>query len=199
MKTTKYLFVTILSIMLLSPVLTLAQTLSNNKNTLQEKISEEMKQKKENATNSIETKTQNITYKVKERANQFMQIIKLRFDAAVNRLDGLASRIESRIEKMKAENINTKEAEALLVTTKEKIETAKESISLITVSTKEFASTTASTTIDSIKEAFVTTKNQIENAKQSLKEAQAALVDVVNSLKPGDNKMKQASTTPTPE
>jgi exonuclease VII small subunit len=170
-------------------------------------IKDTINAQKENLQNSVTERRETVTNKIQERTSEFVKKIIERFNAAANRLDVLAQRIESRISKLKAANISTTEAEKLMVTAKNKIKSAKASITLIVLgedtasTTASMASTTttqqASSTIDAIREAFDVVTGQIQKAKDDLKAAQAALVDVVNSLKPGDNKLKNATSTAT--
>lgn len=207
MRKTKFLVLTILAVVLMLPVSSFADsaTSSNNRETIKneienkkEALKQEMEQKKEAVKNSVGEIRQNATDKITERVNQFVEKMIERFNAATNRLDLLVKRIESRITKIESKNIDESKAKELLATAKIKIEAAKSSISLVTFQTNitsAAASTTASTTAAAIKNAFKITKTQIEKAKQDLKDAHAALIDVVNSLKPGDNKLKSSSST----
>src|SRR3989344_4298661 len=165
------------------------ESLKNRIEERREELKQNLEERREELKNEIEERKQNATDKITERVNQFVTKIIERFNTAANRLDILVIRIESRIEKIEARDIDTTEAKGLLVIAKEKIDTAKTSISLITL--PEITEDTASTTASSIKKAFETTKIQIEQAKKDLKAAHTALVDVINSLKPGNNKLKE--------
>lgn len=159
-------------------------------------IRDEIEQKKEAVRNTIEERRQNASEKIRGRIDQFIQNVKERFEAAVNRLEILAGRIESRIAKIEARNIKVEEAKKLLGEAKKDIETARISVTAISFQIN-IASSTATTTIALMKEAFKTTKDQIEKAKKDLKTAHASLVDVINSLKPGDNKLRGLNATST--
>lgn len=141
---------------------------------------------------SAETSTSAVNMeKMIEKINQFVDnIIIGRYGAALNRLESLVSRIESRMTRIEAKNIDVSEAEKLLATAKTKIQIAK-------VSSADIASTTNNTsfgtTTSALKENFKAIKAQITKAKEDIRAAHAALVDVVKSLKPGDNKLKDSN------
>lgn len=149
-----------------------------------ETIKDEIEAKKEALKNSIEERRQNALDKIKERVDKFVQNMTERFNAAIERLDTLASRIDSRIAKLKEAKIDATKAERLMATAKTKITVAKTSVSGLTGAISDTASTTAS-----VKEEFKAIKDQIEKAKNDIKAAHAALVDVVNNLKPGQEKL----------
>ena len=149
-------------------------------------IKDEINARKEAVKNSVDTIRQNALDKIKSMIDQFVQNIIERFDAATGRLEKLADRIDSRIAKMEANKTDVTKAKELLITARAKIEIAKTSTLYIDTN---IASSTATSTA-ALKEDFQTIKIQIEKAKEDIKAAQAALVDVVNSLKPGNNKLK---------
>ena len=176
------------------------QTIENRKETIGDKIAD----KKEDIKNTIEERKNNAIEQIRERLNKFTTNVIARFEAAVDRLEKLATRIESRIAKLDAESIDTTKAKELLLVAKSKIEIAKTSIGTISLN-RQASTTTASSTNsinrDALKRFFEITKTQIEKAKTDIKVAHAALVDVINNLKPGQNKDKNersaTSTTPT--
>ena len=119
-------------------------------------------------------------------------MIDLRFNAAVTRLEILSARIESRIAKMEtaSSTIGTAENRAKLATAKEKTAMAKSSVSelnsaIATAVQKGVFST----------EEINGVKIKMQTAKTDLKKAREALVDVINSLKPGRNRSRNATTT----
>ncbi len=171
-----------------------------------ENLKKEMEEKREGAKEELETRKETLKdkmeerkdgalTKIQERLKKFNENVIERFEAAVERLEKLAQRIDSRIAKMEAENIDVKGAKDLMVVAKLKIETAKTSISGIDFESEVIASSTATTTV-AFKKDFESLKLQIEKAKTDIKAAHAALVDVINSLKPGLNK-KGTSTSAT--
>ncbi len=179
----KLLLLIVISLMIL-PSLSFAET---NKET----IKSEIDAKKESIKNSVEERRQNAVNKIKERINKFVENVVARYEAATNRLETLADRIESRITKIESRNIDVIEAKELLTVARSKIETAKISVANIasTTSISSLASTTGA-----IKKEFEDIKTQMERAKEDIKIAHAALVNVVENLKPGDNKMRNSTT-----
>ena len=188
------------------PVISLAETSTSTdhqdrKTTIKEEveakketIKQNLQTKKEEIKNSVEKTRQNATNKIVDRINQFVQNIITRYEAAINRLETLSARIDSRITKMEDKNIDVTIGKDLLAIARTKIETAK-------ISTAGIASTTDNmifgTTTAAVKENFQAIKTQIEKAKEDIKAAHAALVDVVSSLKPGDNKLRNSSASST--
>lgn len=100
--------------------------------------------------------------------------------------------------KLEAEGINVIEAKNLLDAARLKIGIAASSTALIKIEANEFMSENASSTATSTnyKNEYRDIKNAVEKAKKDIKAAHAALVDVINSLKPGRNKPKTATSTP---
>ncbi|MEK9185292.1 MAG: hypothetical protein AAB863_00815, partial [Patescibacteria group bacterium] len=132
---------------------------------------------------------------IKKRLEKFLRNLTKRFDAAIERLRKLASRIESRISKMETQGINTAEAKGLLDVAKVKINLAASSTEALKLKTNALLATTTASSTD-LKIAFKNLKDDVKEVKDDVKAAHAALVDVINSLKPGRNKPKNATTTP---
>ncbi len=154
-----------------------------------ETIREELQAKKEAVMNSVEERRQNTIERVQERLDQFVANVIKRFEAAVERLSTLSKRIESRIAKLKSENIDVGESEKLLTEAKSKIEIAKTNISKIVITVD------GEINIESLKTAFRETRKQIESVKSDIKSAHAALVDVIESLKQGQAKLDEKTST----
>jgi Ni/Co efflux regulator RcnB len=106
---------------------------------------EALQNKKGEIKDSIRERKDNAVDQIQNRLNKFIQNVIDRFDAAVERLEQLTLRIESRIAKLDTESVNTAKAKELLVIAKSKIQIAKTSISLI-----QFATTTATSTASTI-------------------------------------------------
>ncbi len=170
------------------PIISFAQKATPNISTT---IKDEINARKETVKNSVDTIRQNAIDKIKEQIDQFVQNIVERFDAATGRLEKLADRIDSRIAKIEANKIDVTQAKELLVTARAKIEIAKTSTLYIDTN---IASSTATSTA-ALKEEYGVVKIQIEKAKEDIKTAQTALLDVVNSLKSGDNKLKNSTAS----
>ena len=188
----KILLLVLVSLMIL-PNLSLAEsTASSTKNKETEAkeiktIKDKIDAQKESLKNAVEERKQNILGKMKEKIDKFVQNMLERFDAATNRLEKIADRINSRITKMEAKSVDVSKAKELLTTARTKIDIAKISAAGIASTTNIYS---LSTTTEVIREDFKAVKTQIEKAKEDIKTAHAALVDVINNLKPGQNKEK---------
>lgn len=141
----------------------------------------------------MEQKLQEIKNRYQEqrqtRVAAYMEKMINRFNAAATRLETLANRLDSHLTNLETRKVDTIEARALLVTAKTKIQVAKDSIILI--------QPTADSALQSIdmKATFEGVRQIIDEAKTALKVAHAALVEVIQVLKPGLN--KTATTTPS--
>jgi len=169
------------------PVISLAETATSSANKEKDNIIKtEIDAQKESIKNSVQERRQGALDKIKEEVDRFIQNVIERFTAADNRLIKLADRIDSRIEKLQTANISVSTSTDLMIIARAKINEATTSVASIVSKTKDVSTETTMTTI---REEFKTIKAQIETAKEKIKIAHAALVDVVNSLKPGQNKM----------
>lgn len=161
-----------------------------------EELKTEINEKKDSIKNEVEKKRENAINQIKERLAKFVANTIERYEAAIERLEKLAQRIDSRIAKFEAEGVNVTKAKELMVVAKLKIETAKTSVSGINLQSELTASSTATTTV-MIKKDFEGLRVQLEKAKTDIKAAHAALVDVVKNLKPGRNKTATSTATST--
>ena len=161
------------------PIISLAQTSANagdNGNIIQQEIKAEQNSIK----TSVDQRRQNAIAAIIDRINQFTDNIVIRYEAAVNRLDILAGRIDSRIVKMETQHVDVAKAKELLATAKTDIETARTSVEDIASTTSD---TSFGTTTSAVRENFNAIKTQMEKAKEDLKTAQASLLLVVDNLK----------------
>lgn len=119
-----------------------------------------------------------------ERLKEFVGKVVGHLERAVERLTAIAEKIESRIEKFKEKGIETTGVEAKLVVARGMISlalTSIDAISLVTVSSND------------PRGSLETLRVAINEARSAIKAAHSALVDVVNSLKPGQNKIDRES------
>jgi hypothetical protein len=169
------------------PVISFAETATSNTNKEKNNIIKtEIDAQKESIKNSAEERRLGALDKIKGVVDQFIQNVFERFTAADNRLIKLADRIDSRIGKLQAAKINVSTSTDLMIIARARIDDATTSVATILSKTGDIS---PKTTMATIKEEFKTIKAQIETAKEKIKIAHAALVDVVNSLKPGQNKL----------
>lgn len=120
--------------------------------------------------------------------NYFTQMMN-RMDAAVDRLDKLADRIESRLNKIQGAGKDITEPLAAL-------DTARVSIAAVhTAITDAKAKFTDLSTSNTPQEQFAAIKELVSAVKTKSKEAHAALVEVISSIKRGKLDI-EATTTP---
>jgi hypothetical protein len=133
----------------------------------QQEIKSFIEEKKEGQKTKLDIFTQ-------QRVATILANIFERFDAVLVKFDGVVTRIESRITKLKEENVDTSASEKLLTQAKTKIEDAT---TLIAASKIELQ--TAITTQTSKQDI----KDTLKICKTSLGETQQALISVITSLK----------------
>jgi chromosome segregation ATPase len=160
-------------------------------------IKAQIEERRQNIKSEVEERKSNAVGVIKERIGTFTQNVIKRFNAAIERLDTLAGRIDSRIAKIEAEGGDTAKAKELMAVAKTQLETAKISTSGVELEVKALISVEASTTAE-IKDEFDSLKDQIEKAKGDIKKAHSSLIEVINSLKKVEIRATTtASTTPS--
>lgn len=118
------------------------------------------------------------------------------FENAIKQLQNLATRIESRITKMDASGINTASSKVLLETAKTKITLAGIEITNLENLLAQQIPASASTTLLRQRTAILKSiKTQSEKTKTAIKIAHKTIIDTVNSLKPGLQKIKNSTST----
>lgn len=118
------------------------------------------------------------------------------FENAMKQLQNLATRIESRITKMDASGINTASSKVLLETARTKITLAGIEITNLENLLAQQIPASASTTLLSQRTVILKSiKTQSEKTKTAIKIARKAIIDTVNSLKPGLQKIKNSTST----
>ena len=152
-------------------------------------IRDQMEAKREALKTAVEERRDTAINKIKDRIADFTDKVIKRFEAALERLEKLATRIESRIAKMEAEGIDVVEAKELLLAAEAKIEIAKTSVAEISLPLQDVISDTGTTTA-AIKGKYESLRAEIVKAKEDIKAAHAALVEVILNLKPGFNKIR---------
>lgn len=124
------------------------------------------------------------------RVNEYFTQMMNRMDAAVDRLDKLADRVESRLTKIQGAGKDITEPQAAL-------DTARISIAAVHTAIGDartkFAELSKSNTPQ---EQFVAIKELVTTVKTKSKEAHAALIEVINSIKRGRLDIKEATSTP---
>lgn len=112
-----------------------------------------------------------------ERIEQFFQKMLEKFNAAIERLKRFADRIEERINRAEANGRDVTDAKSKLLTAREKIVDAEKALE------DAKAKYTEATKDPDFKAAFKKVREIVHGVVAKLKEAHAALVDVITTLK----------------
>lgn len=159
-----------------------------------EEVSEMRKDMMENRAEMKEEMAENRAEMQKEvvshMAERFDKILAKRMDAALERLNSISSRIETRLTKLEGQGIDVAKAKSLLAEAKVKITKASSDINTLKGEVEK--STYATSTPRDMANKF---KTLAETAKESLKSAHKALVLTVESIKPGQNKPGNATSS----
>lgn len=149
----------------------------------------EIEQKRAEMKNDMQGRMANIMQKQGER------VIK-RLEAALERLNNIAGRIDSRIDKLGEKGVNTTKAKADLVIAKTKIDAAKVKLGAAKTAIIGIMSdtgTAATSTPGAMMSGKITLiKEQVRGVEEALKDAHKALVLVITDLK---GKSVTATTT----
>lgn len=137
--------------------------------------------RRENASSSAETRADlKLNNETKVRANLDIVVRNMvaRLTAAVERFDNIASRIDSRLEKLRSEGKDVSAAVALQVTAKAKIADAKVAIAAIVKPSLSEAAMR-----EELKAAFESIRAKVTEANMAVNEAHKALRAVVAAMK----------------
>jgi uncharacterized protein with GYD domain len=171
-----------------------ASSTRNDLKTKMETAREQIQNKKQEFQNNIENR------KIALLTNWGTKTIK-RLEEATARLDKLTVRIESRIAKMKANKIDTTQADASLVIAKQKVADAKTALAAAKLAITEIGNQasgtiTASTTKTILGQNLQKIKEQVRIVTEALKAAHKALVETVSELKGKEGTKTATSTKP---
>ncbi|HEY4498467.1 MAG TPA: hypothetical protein VJH94_00205 [Candidatus Paceibacterota bacterium] len=147
-----------------------------------EEVKTNIQEKRADVKNRLEDKRKNLIRSYSER------IVK-NLTQTLERLENIANRLSTRLDKLVGEGVSVTEARTKLAVAKTKIEEATTAVGTI----KTFVETMLAS--EDPKAAFEQVKEAIEQAHEKVRAAHAALVDVINSIKPGLN-IKPSTTTP---
>lgn len=153
------------------------QQILQNREQKMDELRQRQEEKRDQLKERLATREAQIRERTVNRIKQvFVNILK-RFNAALGRLDKIAQRIASRIDKLKAKGVNTAGAEAALVSAEQKgsaaalaISNAKSQIDAVDASS-------------SVRDAVHSAVNATRDAKQALKDYHKALVEAIRQLK----------------
>ncbi|HLA03791.1 MAG TPA: hypothetical protein VJ065_01000 [Patescibacteria group bacterium] len=139
---------------------------------------EQLQKRRQETREKIATKTAEIRKRVVAKIKSvFLKILK-RHEAALARLDKIAERIASRIDKLKARGVDTSQAEAALVSAEGLGANAAQSIEDAKLKVDAIDPESAS-----VKDAVMTAKDAVKSAKQALKDYHQGLVKAIRLLK----------------
>jgi hypothetical protein len=211
----KYLISSIVLAILLSGVASAEgySTSTNRIDEIKQKITD-IKQKAAQEREGIKTELASTTEKLKDLRDEKRSELEMRigkkldqqklkitnaFEMAIRNLKDLVSRIESRITKMEANGINASSSKILLDTAKAKVVLADTELTNLGNLIVQNIPTATSTKNAERKAILQSIKAQSEKTKAAIKVAHKSIVDVINSLKPGQMKEKDKRATSTKE
>lgn len=162
-----------------------AQAISNNS----EATSSMVNQKETKAGETLENKEQgkNIVQNRERQMRQYYQILQVRLQAAVMRMNKLGERIANRLIKMKTQGINTTSLEGQLASTQETLTAVEANIDLLDTTMEELFLTSEKTTV------FTQAKTLLRKIKDDLKTIQQQYITIVTEIK----KTLPSVTSPT--
>lgn len=123
---------------------------------------------------------ENAISRIKAHLGMYHRIL----EAAINRMEKLAERIEARIAKMKADGTDTTEAEGFVATAHTELDAAADDLAEIKANADASVTVNASTTPATV---FGPTHELMKSAREHIGNAWKALKDAVQSLKETSN------------
>jgi len=177
---------------LLEQVKALREKASTTRANLQKEaqtMREKVQDKKVEMKNNFDAKKIAILKRTAENTVRILQ-------EAINRLEKIAVRIDSRITKMEANTIDVTQAKANMVIARQKIADAKTALATAknVIATIETDAKNASTTPNIMGDSTKKIKEQARLVKDALQSAHSALVQSIKELK-GKEGMRKATTT----
>lgn len=208
----KYLLSSIILTVLLSGIASaeIAATGANRVNEIKQKITD-IKQKAAEEKAVIKARMASTTADIKNLRNDLKDAIEIKigkkldaqkikianeFEMAIKNLNNLIAKTESRISKMQTNNIDVSAAKILLETAKTKVALAQTEVTnLENLLTQNIPAATSTSQIGARKTALQSIRTQSDKTKTAIKTTQKAIIDVINSLKPGLNKQHKSTST----
>jgi exonuclease VII small subunit len=210
MKKVCTLFMTLILTISLSGVAEAQNSSSTNRSEVKQKITDIRQQAAEekaqikaeiasttaNAKNLRQELKDAVEIKIGKKLDAQKLKIANEFENAINNLQSLVTRIESRIAKMNADGTDTTKANLLLETAKTKITLATTEVTnLENILAQQMPSSTSTSQVSQRKAILKTINAESNKTKLAIKTAQKAIIGVVNSLKPGLQKTKSSTST----
>ena len=196
----KYLLPSIMLTSLLFSGIAFAEVSSSTKNKINEtrqKI-EDIKQKAQEDINKIKSELKNaIEIKIGKKLDEQKIKIADQFEKTMQTLNDLVVRIESRIAKMDAISTDTSIPKALLVTAKTNVSLAATELTNLENLLAQNIPAVSTSTVKNTERKLVLKKInlQSEKTKTAIKTARASIIKVVESLKIGQLKEKNSTST----
>lgn len=157
---------------------------SENREEQRNTIKANIEARKEEVKNAVQERREAVEQKVLGRLEKFVSTIVTRFESATGRLETLSARIKSRIDKLNEAGIDTTDSQKLLDEANAKILLAKAEVAKIKPKADEVVSGDTRALYPELKEV-------VNTAKEAIKEAHSALIEVVKSLKPGQQRLEE--------
>ncbi|MBU3925574.1 hypothetical protein KJ763_00180 [Patescibacteria group bacterium] len=178
----------------LSPALADYDTASTSPVQQKEKIKQRIEEQKENMAQKFTAQKEKLQQRLEEtkriRVRAYWGRIMGRMGIAVIRLERIADRIDSRLDKLQENGADISEPQVLLETAKTKIADAKLAVENVKTKIEEILNSDADA-----KDIFQQIKDELSAVKQTIKDAHSALVDVIEAIKPG---LLKPSPSPSP-
>ncbi len=143
-----------------------------------EAIQARVQQLKDNVASKQAELKQRLEEKVRNRVQMLFGIMIKRMRAAVERLNLIADRIETRLQKLSDKGVKTEEMTASLADARSKL---KEAGDILDASDAEFSDQVLNST--SFQEGFTAIKETVSEFKSKIKEVHGLLRDVVKEMK----------------
>ncbi len=150
---------------------------------------EEVRERQKEQLEKREERQEELAERTKERIHTFLERTLARFDAAIERLEDVADRIQSRIDKLDERDLDVSVAENLLAEARLNIGEASDA-----VLTAEIEIETALNS-DNPREALAEIKTFFIEAREAIKDAHQSLIAVITELKQGTLKLEARSET----
>ena len=138
---------------------------------------ERFEQKREEIKNRVQETMEHARERIWHGIDMSVHQIIRRLLAAIERAEALAYRIDTRIEKLKGDGLDTSEAEGYLSTAREEIEEALILVEQIKTAIEERPDA------DNIREVFTEIKGLVGEAKEKIHDIYQHLRDAIKSLK----------------
>src|SRR3989344_2830871 len=143
-----------------------------------QEILERQREKREDVREKIATKQAQLRERTVLKVKSVFSKILRRYNAALARLDKIAGKIATRIDKLKARGVDTSAAEAALLNAE-----SKGSAAAVAIDSAQAQIDAIDPSSLTVKDAVHVARNAIGDAKRALREYHKALVNAITKLK----------------